>query len=50
MKTQVYETAMVLVVLAALFIITSMFYKYWLVQKGQQIFFCKCFIYYIPAS
>lgn len=38
MKTKVYETAMALVVLAALFIITSMFYQYWLVQKGQQIF------------
>lgn len=32
------KLAMAFVVLAALFIITSMFYKYWLVQRGQQIF------------
>lgn len=39
MKTKVYETAMALVILAALFIITSIFPKYWFVQRGQQIFY-----------
>lgn len=39
MKTKVYEVAMALVILAAFFIITSMFHKYQFVQKRQQIFY-----------